>query len=142
LSILKGIDASNPYWYKGLISSNVSTEEMKNWNTVIFMTQISTMTPTTPRNLEGFLESYSGFGYFTLAPFYIDLATRKPEPLKELGFVMKDLSVKNAWEVGINDLEMTAISTTDNPIVPKGMTNAPVLEVLKMKRSRETASVK
>lgn len=137
ISILKGIDVNNPYWYKGLIGSNIRKEEMKNGNTVIMMTQVSTMTPTNPKNLEGFLESYARFGYFTLAPFFIDLSSGKPEPLNELGFEMKELIVKNAWEVGINDLEMTAIQSSDNPIIPEGIIGAPVLEVLKMKRMKE-----
>lgn len=137
ISILKGIDAGNPHWYKGLIGTNIKKGEMKNGNTVIFMTKISTMTPTNPRNLEGFLESYSRFGYFTLAPFFIDLKMGKPEPLNEWGFVMNELSVKNAWEVGVNDVEMTAVAVTDNPIIPKDVTNAPVLEVLSMKHARE-----
>jgi hypothetical protein len=137
ISILKGIDVDNPYWYKGLISSNINKEEMRNGNTIILTTKISTMTPTAPRNLEGFLESYSRFGYFTLAPFYIDLNSGKPEPLDEFGFVMKELSVRNAWEVAINELEMAAISSVDKPIIPKGIKNAPVLEVLKMKSARQ-----
>lgn len=137
ISILKGIDAGNPYWYKGLIGSNVDGELRRNGNTIILMTKISTMTPTNPRNLEGFLESYSRFGYFTLAPFFIDKKTGKHEPLNEWGFVMKELFVRNAWEVSINDLEMTAIKATENPIIPKEITNAPVLEVLKMKRERK-----
>jgi hypothetical protein len=141
ISILKGIDADNPYWYKGLISSNIQEEELKNGSTVIFMAKVSTMTPNDSRNLNGFLNSYSRFGYFTLAPFFLDFKTGRPEFLNEHGFTMKDLSVKNAWEVGVNDLEVTAIAATDNPIIPKEITNAPVLEVLKMKRSREVNSV-
>jgi hypothetical protein len=140
LSILKGIDTSNPNWYKGLIGSNIKKEEMKNGNRVISMTKISTMTPTNPGNLEGFLKSYSRFGYYTLAPFFIDLTTGKPEALNEWGFVMKELSVKYAWEVSVNDMEMTAIAATDDPIIPNEITNAPVLEVLKMKRKRDASS--
>lgn len=137
ISILKGIDAGNPNWYKGLISTNTKNIEKRNGYTVIFMTKISTMTPTNPRNLEGFLESYGRFNYFTLAPCFIDIKTGKPEMLNEWGFVMKELSVRNAWEVTINDLEMTAIEATDNPVIPKGITNAPVLEILKLKRKRK-----
>lgn len=133
ISILKGIDANNPHWYKGLISSNVKEQGMKNGNTLILMTKISTMTPTNPRNLEGFLESYARFGYFILAPFFIDIKSGKPEPLNEWGFPMKELSVRNAWEVGLNELEMTAIDAAENPVIPKGVTDAPVLKVIKMK---------
>lgn len=136
ITILKGIDADNPYWYKGLISSNIRKEEMKNGNTIIMMTKVSTMTPNNPRNLESFLESYRRFGYFNLAPFYIKLGSEKQEPMDELGFVIKDLCVKNAWEVGVTDMENTAIHPTDNPVIPQGLVNAPVLEVLKMKHKK------
>ena len=137
ISILKGIDANNPYWYKGLISSNVKKQGMINGNTLILMTKISTMTPTNPGNLEGFLHSYARFGYFTLAPFFIDVRSGKPEPLNEWGFPMNELSVRNAWEVGLNELEMTAIDATENPVIPEGVTNAPVLKVIKMKLERK-----
>jgi hypothetical protein len=136
ISILKGINADNPYWYKGLIGSNVKSEEMRNGNTLILMTKISTMTPLNARNLEGFLESYARFGYYNLAPFYIDLRNHKPEPMDKYGFVMRELSVKNAWEIGINDVDMTAIEATDKPIIPEGTFDAPILEVLKTKRSK------
>lgn len=137
ISILKGIDADNPHWYKGLISSNVKEQGMKNGNTLIFMTQISTMTPTNPRNLEGFLGSYTRFGYFTLAPFYIDIRSGKPEPLNDWGFRMNELSVKNTWEIGLNELEMAAIDVTENPIIPNGVIDAPVLKVIKMKLEKK-----
>lgn len=136
ISILKGIDEDHPYWYKGLIGTNASSHQLENGNTIIFMTQISTMTPDNPRNLEGFLESFSKFGYFNLAPCYIDLQSRRPEMFDELGFVMKELAVRNAWEVGLNDFEMTAIEISDKPIIPDGTKNPPVLAVQKMKQSR------
>lgn len=139
ISIIKGIDASNPHFYKGLISSNIKAAKMKNGNRLILMTKVSTMTPTNPSNLEGFLKSYARFGYYTLAPFFIDLKTGKPEPINELGFIMKEIFVKYAWEISVNDMEMAGIASTDNPIIPDGVTNAPVLEVLKMKRTTTDA---
>jgi len=137
ISILKGIDTDHPYWYKALIGTNPNSQEMKSGNTIIFLTQISTMTPTNPLNLEGFLNSFSKFGYFNLAPCYIDLNTTKPEFFNELGFVLKELSIRNAWEVGINDIDVTGIAATDKPLIPPNVTDAPVVEVLKVKRSRE-----
>lgn len=134
ISLLKGIDAENPYWYKGLIGPTIPEDAMKEGHSLIMMPVISTMTPTNPDNLEGFLASYVHFGYFTLAPFFVDIMSGKPEPLDELGFIMRKLTVKNAWEVGLNDFDMAAILATDNPFIPKDKTDAPVLDVLKMKR--------
>jgi len=141
ISILKGIDADNPFWYKGLITSNIPMAEMKDGHTFVMMTKVSTMTPDNPRNLEGFLASYSRFGYFTMAPFFIDIKTRIYEPMNEWGFNMRELVVKNAWEIGVHDFEVTAIAATDNPILPKDTPLIPVLEVLKMKRERASNSV-
>ena len=139
ISILKGIDADNPFWYKGLITSNIPMEEMRDGHAFVMMTKVSTMTPGNPRNLEGFLASYTRFGYFTLAPFFIDIKTGKPEAMNECGFKMRELTVKNAWEIGIHDLEMTAIEATDNPVIPHDISDIPVLDVLKMKSERPSS---
>ncbi len=136
ISIIKGINAGNPYWYKGLIGSNVKSEEMRNGATLIFMTKISTMTPTNPRNLEVFIESYTKFEYYNLSPMYYDIRNNRPEFLDKYKFVMKDLSVRNAWEIDINDMDMTVIEPTDHPIIPERVVDAPILEVLKKKRSK------
>lgn len=44
----------------------------------------------------------------------------------------KEMIVKNAWEIGINDIEQVAIRKDDDPWIPEGVVDAPYLEVIKM----------
>jgi len=58
----------------------------------------------------------------------------------DLTILKKQLRVVPAWELGRNDPDSSVICADDDPIIPSGVTNAPVLAVLDRKReSTETA---
>ncbi len=38
--------------------------------------------------------------------------------------------IKDAWEIGENDVDRVVIRGNDRPIIPEGNTNAPVLKIL------------
>jgi hypothetical protein len=46
------------------------------------------------------------------------------------------LNVRPAWQIGLNDPDAMGITSRDDPIIPEGETNAPVLELLKIHRKR------
>jgi len=41
-----------------------------------------------------------------------------------------ELHIKQAWEIGQNDMEMVAITEDDDPIIPDDIKNPPVQKVL------------
>jgi hypothetical protein len=51
---------------------------------------------------------------------------------RALGIEKRVLHVRQAWEVGVDDLEVTALLPDDDPIVPADKPDAPV--ILAMKR--------
>ena len=47
----------------------------------------------------------------------------------------KELRVRNAWEIGLDDIDSTGIMTDDDPIIPSSRRDdAPVLELLRRRR--------
>jgi len=54
-------------------------------------------------------------------------------PIIELGILKTELTIKNAWEIGIHDLEQVVITEDDDPIIPDNINDAPVLKILKEK---------
>jgi hypothetical protein len=46
------------------------------------------------------------------------------------------LIVKDAWEIGENDIDRVVIRENDRPIIPDGNTNAPVLKILNQTNQR------
>jgi hypothetical protein len=65
------------------------------------------MTPDNPANLEQFLEAYGKSGEFLLLPAVI--TDRGPEVMYDLAFSKRHLSVKDAVDIGENDIEATAL---------------------------------
>jgi hypothetical protein len=45
----------------------------------------------------------------------------------------RSLFVKNAWEIGENDLGSAVINKDDSPVIPEGIVDLPVLKVLNKK---------
>ncbi len=46
----------------------------------------------------------------------------------------RELYVREAWKIGRNDVDAVAIKEEDEPIIPSGQENPPVLELLRWKR--------
>ncbi|MFL0107867.1 hypothetical protein, partial [Tenacibaculum maritimum] len=52
------------------------------------------------------------------------------------GIEKKELIIKNAWEISINDMDSMVIREEDKIIIPENVKNAPVLEVLELIKNR------
>lgn len=46
------------------------------------------------------------------------------------------INVLEAWNIGPNDIEVMAIHSDDDPLIPEGISNAPIIESIKRKFSR------
>jgi len=50
---------------------------------------------------------------------------------------LTSVSLLHAWQIGPNDVERSALRDNCDPIIPIGVANAPVLEVLRQNRDRK-----
>jgi hypothetical protein len=96
------------------------------------------MDATTPENLNRFLANYAATGAFFIGPSYLPPDFGRagaPEPVdRELCILIHQVHVLDAWQVGLNDLEASAIDVDDDPIIPDGVNDPPVLKVIKKKK--------
>ncbi len=132
ITIIKGIDKNNPYWYKVLISKKVNKSTMTDGKFISLSSRFHRMQPLNSSNLDNLISGYSAYRKFVLIPAHID-TNFQMTPLVELGILKTELKIKNAWEIGINDFERVVITEEDNPIIPNNIIDAPILEVLKEK---------
>ena len=58
------------------------------------------------------------------------------KPFINLGILKSELRIIDAWQVGLHDFARTAITDEDDPIIPEGQPNPPILELLEQKRNR------
>lgn len=136
ITIIKGINKENPYWYKVLISKKIDKKEVRNGEFIFQYSKFHKMTPENSDNIDKLITGYERFKKYLLVPAHVDNDLNMT-PFPELGILKTELNIINAWEIGVNDFERAAIMDDDNPIVPDDIPNAPIFEVLREKKNNE-----
>ncbi|MFK4002534.1 hypothetical protein [Qipengyuania sp. NPDC077563] len=113
-----------------MVSANVEAAELEDTQTMFFTNaRINTMTPDSSDNLENIIRLYGEAGQYVLAP----MSSPKdgpPELISELGIIKSELFIRDAYEVGLNEPEAVAIRGDDDPIIPEGLSAAPIQGVI------------
>ncbi len=131
ISIIRNIDRKNTAHYRVCISENFTFYSNK---TVQMIARKNTMTPSTTENLDRFLSAFNERKNYILS-----YAVVKNERIIESSLAKKktirkfDINVLEAWKVGPNDIEVMAIHSDDDPLIPEGVSNPPIIESLKRK---------
>ncbi len=131
VTIIRGLSQRNPHMYRVQLSENFETSEN---TTIMMVSRIHTMEPTSSANLDRFLAAYEEAGEYLLTFAVMDLEASAPSsPTWKKGSFLsiRELNVINAWQVGPNTIEAVAIQAGDDPIIPKGVEAPPVRELLK-----------
>jgi len=135
ISIVRGINKKKPYHYRVVVGSNPNTSfSSPGIRFVAVVNRVHTLEPSSHENLERFLQSYNSFGHYFLAPAIANKDMTSIHPMLDYCISKREIHVKDAWEIGKNDLEGTAIHEDDDPIIPEGVTNPPIFELLQIKR--------
>lgn len=131
ISIIRNIDRKNPAHYRVCISENFSFDSNK---TVQMIARINTMTPSTPENLDRFLSAFDERKSYMLSYSVVKNERIIENSLAKKKSIRKfDINVLEAWKIGPNDIEVMAIHSDDDPLIPEGVSNAPIIESLKRK---------
>jgi hypothetical protein len=130
LSIVRDVNKRKPYVYRVLLTENI---EVREGTRATVTGRIHTMEPSSSVNLDRFLSVYLAIGSYVLS--FGVLATdeqglRPPKNEKGLTILKHNLNLVDAWTVGPNSLEVSAIAKDDDPFIPEGVEAPPVLDVL------------
>jgi hypothetical protein len=135
ISIIKGVNKYNPSWYRVIITTNQEKVMTDRDKFHIFKSRINEMNADNSNNLNMFENEFRISKSFILFPSSTEVLL--PEYLK-FGILKTKITIKNAWQIGINDLNQVAIYDTDVPVLPDGVIDAPILSLLKQKRENNT----
>ena len=139
LVIIRGIDRNRPHAYKVLVGTNADkdhTDEGVRYMATVC--RIHNMNPSDSVNLNCFIENYRRHQACILAPGFGVLGNSGQVDL-QFHIVKRDVQFRDAWEIGRHDPDAAAIAPDDKPIVPAGIENPPVLELLAYRRSKDNA---
>jgi hypothetical protein len=133
ISIITRVDKRHPAHYSVVVRNNLPTVAASRPAQFVMVSRINRMTPGDSRNLDGFMDQFRRAGrYFVGAACLTE--SREPKIIESLVIQKDDLNVRAAWQIGENDPDASAIQDDDDPIIPDGVDDAPVLKALKQIR--------
>lgn len=133
LVIIRGIDKHNPFSYKVLIGSNIKIGSLNPQSLILFTTRYCEMVPTNSLNMDLLINTFESGKQYTLGPVLLSQNSVDMDTYLANSILKTNLIIRNAWEIGKNDLDGIAITESDTPVIPDDVIDAPVLELLKRK---------
>ncbi|WP_448116168.1 hypothetical protein [Mesorhizobium amorphae] len=137
VSIIKGIDRKNPYYYRSCISREMDAIAKDDIRRFMSVARMTTMTASDHNNLEAFLRGFSAFGCYFLLPAILD-DEGKPEFLLDRAILKRKLVVRDAWGIGRHDVDSVAVTPKDDVIIPDDEKSPPVHELFEWRQEMES----
>lgn len=133
VSIITGVNKNRPFSYSVVIGANPKLKSDTQSSFLILVSRINRMDPPNQINLNRFLDMYKKMGWYVLLPIHFANGSAASEPLWEYGIAKRELTIRPAWQIAEHDPDAVAIQDNDEPIIPDGVNDPPVLRVLKRK---------
>ena len=133
ITILRGIRQDKPHWYRILVGTSpfsvLVQEGVKN---IVLMSRVNSMEPDSSENLERFIAAYEKAGEFFLGQAIVNSGRIHIAPVNKIR--KKRFVIKDAWEVGPHDPDSAGLRLDDDPIIPQGIQDPPVVRTLEKMR--------
>ncbi|QPF38527.1 hypothetical protein H0S58_03160 [Acinetobacter sp. TTH0-4] len=127
-SIIRGVSKDNPYHYRVLITENIMINDR--YKLMTMLSRIHEMTPSSNQNWSNFEKEYKKYGSYKLSFGAFFNGQFYPYPqFEKFSIKKKELIIKNAWEVGVNDIEKIVLRHDDEPLIPKDVEYIPFCEL-------------
>lgn len=139
VSFIKGIDKDKIYDYRVMITGKVKVPKITSEN-ILFnnLTRFHQMNCENDKNIK-ILEEIIDKGtnpHISILPMIMG-DNHEIMPLWDYEIKLKKINIKQAYEISKNDMEAAVILKTDNPLIPKEIEDAPINELLELKRTME-----
>lgn len=108
LAIIRGTSKTDAPEYRILVTSSLPGKEARGMGPTAFLGRHMTITPVTSENLDRFLAMQMKAAAYLLVPAIY--SGDEAEPLMNLSILKRQLVVRNAADVGPNDIEAIALS--------------------------------
>jgi hypothetical protein len=142
VTIVRGISRANRFAYRVLFGTNHHEDSSLRRPKVEILTyRIHTMEPETGQNLERFLKIWEAFGRYQIGYCILAGGSAEPQFFTNAMIQKSKLNLREAWEIGSNDPDCSAIQDDDDVIIPEGTHDAPVIELLQQRRKASSSSM-
>lgn len=136
VAIIRGISRKKPHSYAVSVGPSLNLSQGGPGIVFSYVARYNRMYPSNSDNLDRFLTEYHRLGTAQLAPFHLPSFQDAPAPLGH-EMTLKEIVVRQAWQIGENDPDISSLDEDTDPYIPDGMTDAPVIRAIeKLKRLR------
>ncbi|WP_319243985.1 hypothetical protein [uncultured Propionivibrio sp.] len=145
VTIVTGIYKTNPHHYGVIVGPNIDSiaADLKSGDTIAMVSRINRMTPATSENLMNFLEAFNKFHAFFLMPAQLPSNGKNaPEIELKLALLKHHLHVRPAWQIGENDHDIVVLDDDEDPFIPEGVEDAPVIKAIAIHRARKNGRLR
>ncbi|WP_445947358.1 hypothetical protein, partial [Shewanella sp.] len=133
ISIIRGVSKKSPSHYRIQIAEDIKYDD--GHKQLVMISRIHEMTPENDQNWLRFQESYNKHGVYRLGFGTFDNGQFIPfKKFEDISISKKQIFVKSAWEIGINDVECSVIRQNDDPMVPEDISTPPFQGVIERYR--------
>jgi len=146
ISIIMHISKKHPAWYRVQVGQDIMTmmdaDKMKEEGRhVMQATRFHTMEPNTTENIDRFRAFFEQRRCCGISAVAIDENNEMAlyDKDKRYGMIIpvRNVVFREAWEIGVNDMDCSTILSDDDPIIPEEhQSDAPILTLLDAKRKR------
>jgi hypothetical protein len=133
ITIIKGINKYHPCWYKIVITTNQDKVMADKEKFHMFKSRTHKMEAENSNNLDMFEGTFKILKRFTFFPSELKLL--HPDHL-QYGIIKSKITIKYAWQIGFDDQNQVAIDDADEPILPEGIEDIPILALLKKRKCK------
>jgi hypothetical protein len=139
VAVLRHISKKYQHHYRVILGSRVRKEDYQDSSGFLMVkSRVNTMTPTSSKGLDAFLEAYKTHEMYFVMPGFMERDGTLSEPGEELRILKRELDCREAWEIGLNDLDCVGILPGDTPIIPGDVIDPPVSKLLASKIMQRT----
>ncbi len=137
VTLITGVAQERPSSYSIVIGSNFPMPSTPAFHHFVCVSRSHRMDVVDSRNLDSFLARYERIGGYWLAPAKFVSESQLPEFFFDLSIAKRSLRVLPAWKLGRNDPDSAGLRPDDDPIIPEGVEDAPVLGLLERRKQQK-----
>lgn len=137
ITVIRGVKRNEPFTYRVIFNINPDVQVQGKSNSLTTtLARVNTMEAKSHANLNHFLDNFQRSKQFTLTFGIISNDSQQPELMTQFAITKNELIIRDAWQIGPDDIDIAGLTEEDDPIIPSDQSDPPVLKVQHLRKGK------
>lgn len=136
ISFIKGIDKDNCFDYRVMITERLKISKEKEYGLIQPIVRFHNMNCKNDFNIKRMEQSLNMNENCEISIFPSVVEGDKIKLMSDYEIKVKNINIKDAYNIGFNDIESMVIMPDDKPLIPQEIADPPIIELLKLKKEK------